>query len=146
MRISSLAKPISYSQRFHLPNDDPNAPNDRNQGKSLSHICGVRQFTNHRFHDSDVAIQYTTHDAAREATSVLYFFSSLKVYLTTRLQKFVERPKHSIEMQVPESPTNSTGLRPMRSDNRLQRSTVSACARKNSDSCKSLEGKKSRKS
>jgi hypothetical protein len=145
MRISSLAKPVSYSQRFHLPNEGPNAPNDRNQGKSLGHICGVRQLTNHRFHDSDVAIQYTAHNAARESTLMLHLSSSVKVYLTTRLQKFVERPKHIIEMQVPESPTNSTGLRPMRSDNRLQRSTVSACATKNSDSCKSSEGEKIRK-
>jgi len=47
----------------------------------------------------------------------------------TRLQKVVERPKHIIEMQAAVSPINNTGLRPMRSDNRLQLNTVSAWAR-----------------
>ena len=61
----------------------------------------------------------------------------LKTYLITRLQKFVERPKHSIEIQAPSSPMDNTGLRPMRSDNRLHLSTVSACATKNRDSCQS---------
>jgi hypothetical protein len=54
-----------------------------------------------------------------------------------RLQKVVDIPKHSTEIKVPDTPSNNTGFRPTRSDNRLHVNCVSICATNNKDSYQS---------
>ena len=57
----------------------------------------------------------------------------LSAYLITSPQKVVESPKQNIEIDRPKSPIRMTGLRPIRSDNRLQCNIVKASVRKNND-------------
>jgi len=71
-----LSSAIPIVKRFHLPRKYSDGPEDRNQGESLSHIRRVGQFTNHSHHDSNVAIQYTPHAAARETMSALHRYPS----------------------------------------------------------------------
>jgi hypothetical protein len=54
---------------MYLPDKASKAPDDRDQCKRLSHVCGVRRFTYHSLHDSNVAIQETAHTAAGETVS-----------------------------------------------------------------------------
>lgn len=85
------------------------SPDNRERGKCLSYICGVPiiafitltlQFTCNGY----VNLAYQHLSASGEDTPK-----------DNWTQKVVERPKHNIEMQVPESSITNTGLRPVRS-------------------------------
>ena len=52
-----------------------------------------------------------------------------RTYLKTSPQKVVESPKQNIEIDSPKSPIRMMGFRPIRSDIRLQCSTVKAMVR-----------------
>ena len=56
-------------------------------------------------------------------------------HLKTRPRNVFERPKQYMERDRPSSPMRMTGLRPTRSEVRLQCSTVMACVRKKRDCC-----------
>jgi hypothetical protein len=64
---------------------------------------------------------------------MLPFRSPARALLTTNVQKVLERPKAIIEKNKPERPIKRTGLRPMRSESRLQWSTVRASVAKKMD-------------
>src|ERR1700722_11693218 len=54
-------------------------------------------------------------------------------YLMTSPVKVFERPKQSIDIQIPATPVRRTGFLPIKSEARPQCSTVAASARKNKD-------------
>ena len=66
-------------------------------------------------------------------TPIFPFKAPLRLRLTTRPQKVREKPKQYMESETPKRPTRITGLRPMRSDARLQLRTVHAWVAKKMD-------------